>query len=465
MTPFIHDNFLLGTKTARQLYHEFAADLPIVDYHCHLDPRDLATDRRFENVAQLWVTTDPYKHRAMRLSGVPEQAITGNASDREKFDRWAATVPRTLGNPLHSWCALELKRYFEIDEPLTPHSATRIWNICNARLTEPGFTARGLLAQRGVARVCTSDRLLDDLAPHAIASPAAGTLRVLPSLRSDDIVAVAAPEFSMWLQALGDATGIAVIDFDAFRAAVSQKLDDFARAGCRLVDHGLDDFAYRPTSDGDAAALFARRLRGELLGAVEVQRLRSALLCWLGVEYARRKWVLQLHLGAQRQTSTRLRRLAGPAGGYASIGPACDVPSLCSWFDDLEQAGGLPRVILYPLNPADFVPLAVLTGSYVEDGVAGKLQLGPAWWFNDHADGIRAQLDAVANHSLLGNFVGMTTDSRSLLSMVRHEYFRRVLCDWIGEQVARGAFPDDIAQLGALVLAIGHDNARQMLAE
>lgn len=465
MNAFIHEDFLLGTKPARQLYHEIAARLPIIDYHCHLDPRDLAGDRRFENIAQLWVTADPYKHRAMRLAGVPERAITGEASDREKFERWAATVPRVLGNPLHAWTALELKRYFELDEPLSAGSATRIWEACNALLAGPGFTARGLLARSGVNCVCTSDRLLDDLAPHSAASTDGAALRVRPSLRSDDIVAVGTPEFSAWVQALAGATGIAVIDFDSFRAAVACRLDAFAHAGCRLADHALDDFHYVPTSDGDAAVLLGRQFRGEALGEREIVALRSALLRWLGLEYARRNWVLQLHLGAQRHTSSRLRRLAGPAGGYATIGTACEVPSLCAWFDELERAGGLPRVILYPLNPADFVPLATLTGSFAEDGVVGKLQLGPAWWFNDHASGMRAQLEAIANHSLLANFVGMTTDSRSLLSMVRHEYFRRVLCDWIGREVERGAFPNDFALLGTLVRAICHDNARQLLAD
>jgi len=461
---FIREDFLLRSKIARELYHGVAEPLPIIDYHCHLDPLDLATDRRFDNLAQLWVTSDPYKHRAMRLAGVPEHAITGNASDQEKFERWAATVPLTLGNPLHPWSALELKRYFGIDEPLTAASAKRIWAACNARLAEPGFTARGLLRQRNVACVCTSDRLLADLAPHAAVARAGEGLRVLPSLRADEIVAVGGSEFASWVQELGVATGVAIDNLDAFYGAISRQLDEFAAAGCRLADHALDDFVYLETNDADAAILFARRLRAEALSDVELIRLRSALLRFLGTAYAQRKWVMQLHIGAQRQTSSRLRRLAGPAGGYAAIGRPCDVPSLCRWFDELEWAEALPRVVLYPLNPADYVPLAVLTGSFAADDVAGKLQLGPAWWFNDHASGMRSQLDAVANHSLLMGFIGMTTDSRSVLSMTRHEYFRRVLCDWIGEHVERGTFPDDPALLGELVRATCHENARRLVA-
>jgi glucuronate isomerase len=242
-----------------------------------------------------------------------------------------------------------------------------------------------------------------------------------------------------------------------------QRLEAFARAGCRLSDHALDEFSYACVSESDTAGLFGRRLGGEALSATDAMRLRSGLLRFLGAEYARRGWIMQLHLGAQRRTSSRLRRLAGPAGGYASIGRACDVPSLIAWLDDLESAGALPRTILYPLNPADFAPLAVLAGSFVEDGVPGKLQLGPAWWFNDHAAGMRAQLEATANYGLLSVFIGMTTDSRSLLSMVRHEYFRRVLCDWLGEQAEAGAMPGNVDELGALVRAVTYENARRAL--
>jgi glucuronate isomerase len=464
VTPFIHEDFLLRSATSRRLYHDFARASPIIDYHCHLDPRELAADRRFENIGQLWVTSDPYKHRAMRIAGVPERSITGDASDREKFDRWAATVPQTQGNPLHHWTALELKRYFELDEPLSAATAQRTWDACNARLAEPGFSARGLLAQHGVECVCTSDRLLDNLSPHAAIARERGALRALPSLRSDDIVAVESPEFSTWVRQLGAATGIAISDYDAFRAAVGKRLDVFGAAGCRLSDHGLDDCSYVSMTEADTALLFAQRLHGEALSRMDAMRLRSGILRFLGADYARRGWIMQLHLGAQRRTSSRLRRVAGPAGGYAGIGPACDVPSLVAWLDDLESAGALPRTILYPLNPTDFAPLAVLAGSFVEDGVPGKLQLGPAWWFNDHAAGMRAQLDAISNYGLLSVFIGMTTDSRSLLSMVRHEYFRRVFCDWLGEQAEAGAMPSDLDELGALIRAVSSENARRYLS-
>ena len=463
MSAFIHEDFLLGSKIARRLYHEVAESLPIIDFHCHLDPHDLAADRRFANLAQLWVTGDPYKHRAMRIAGVPERLITGVATEREKFDAWAATVPQTLGNALHHWTALELKRYFDIDEPLTAASAGRIWAAANARLAEPGFTARGLLAQRNVVCVCTSDRLLDDLSSHAAIARAGEALRAWPSLRADDIVAVESPEFPAWVRQLGEATGVVIGAYDGFRAAVARRLDIFAAASCRLADHGLDDFYYVSVTEADTAALFAQRLGGEVLSVTDAMRLRAGILRALGAEYARRGWIMQLHLGAQRRTSSRLRRLAGSAGGYAGIGRACDVPSLVAWFDDLEGAGALPRTILYPLNPTDFAPLAVLAGSFVEDGAPGKLQLGPAWWFNDHAAGMRAQLEAISSYGLLSVFIGMTTDSRSLLSMARHEYFRRILCTWLGDQVASGTFPADESALGALVRDLAGANARRAL--
>lgn len=464
MSAFIHDDFLLGSKTARRLYHEFAAPLPIVDYHCHLDPHDLAVDRRFENIAQLWVTGDPYKHRAMRIAGVPERLITGDASDREKYDAWAATVPQTLGNPLHHWTALELARYFAVDEPLSSTSSDRIWKACNEQLAGPRYSARGLLAQRGVACVCTSDRLRDNLSAHVALAGAGGATCVLPSLRADDAVAVESADFTTWIGALGESGGAAIPDYEAFRAAVARRLDAFAATGCRLADHGLDDFRYIAVSDTEAAKLFGRRLAGEMLSSTDVVRLRSGILRFLGEEYGRRGWLMQVHLGAQRRTSSRLRRIAGPAGGYAGIGPPCDIPSVVTWLDDLEAAGALPRTILYPLNPADFAPLAVLSGSFVREGVSGQVQLGPAWWFNDHAAGMRAQLEAISDYGLLSACIGMTTDSRSLLSMVRHEYFRRVFCDWLGAQAEAGVMPGDLAELGALVRAVCHDNAHRALA-
>lgn len=464
MSTFIHEDFLLRSRAARHLFHEYAEGAAIIDYHCHLDPADLAADRRYANIAQLWVAADPYKHRAMRMAGVPEDDITGAATDRQKFDRWAATVPQTLGNPVNHWTALELKRFFDINEPLSPTTAAMIWEASNARLADSSYSMHGLLARAGVECLCTSDRLLDDLSPHAAFVSKNGILRVLPSLRADDLVGVESPEFPDWLRQLGVATGVKVKDYDGYRSAVKRRLDEFSRLGCRLADHGFDDFSHEVASEAEVAALFARRSQGEMLSELDVLRLRTGLLGFLGREYSQRKWIMQLHVGAQRRTSSRLRRLAGPAGGYSGIGPAVNIAGLIAWLDELESANALPRTILYPLNPADFVPLAVLAGSFVEDGVSGKLQLGPAWWFNDHAAGMRAQFEALANYGLLSSFIGMTTDSRCPLSMTRQEYFRRVFCDWLGEQVEAGALPSDLTDLGALVRNVSCDNARRILS-
>jgi glucuronate isomerase len=373
----------------------------VIDYHNHLSARDLAEDRTFENLTQLWIGSDPYKHRAMRLAGVPERFVTGSATAREKFDAWAATVPQTLGNPLFHWTALELKRYFGITELLSPSSAHRIWEVCNSQLRSPGFTARQLIVRANVECLCTSDSLADDLEPHARLAKSGYKTRVLPSLR------------------------------DA-KTLDRARMDEFDRLGCRLADHAVVGF------EAEGLRRFAR-------------------------EYRRRGWIMQLHIGAQRQTSTRLRKLAGPSGGYAAIGNTCDMAELCGFLDDLEKEDHLPHAVLYPLNPADYAAFATLTGSFVEDDVRGKIQLGPAWWYNDHILGIRAQLDTLASYGLLSGFIGMTTDSRSLLSMVRHEYFRRVLCDWLGGQMESGVLPADEQLIGQLVRAVAYENAKRWI--
>ena len=461
MRGFIHDDVWLNSRTARHLYHDHAAKLPIVDFHSHLDAADLAADRVFDNLALPWVAADPYKHRAMRIAGVSESQITGPVSDRERFDRWAATVPVTLGNPLFAWTALELKRYFDIDETLDPDSADRIWTATAERLRSPTHSARGLLVQRRVECACTSDRLLDDLAPHVRLAEAGDGPRVLPSLRADDATAAGDPGFPAWAAALGTAAGVRVDGLDAFRHAVGRRLDHFAGAGARLVDHALDDFTFAPADDAAVDALLRKRLAGDPLATADLTRLRSGLLSFLGAECGRRDWTLQLHIGAQRRTSSRLRAAAGPAGGYAAIGRPCDIPSLCAFLDALERAEALPRTILYPLHPADMEALAVLTGSFTGGSVPGRVQLGPAWWYNDHADGIRRQLAAATDYGLLSAFIGMTTDSRSLFSMCRHEYFRRILCDFVGGRAEAGELPMDESLLGALVRAIAWENPRR----
>lgn len=462
MNPILHPDFLLSTELARRLYHETAVDCAVVDFHCHLDAGDMASNRRFDNLAQLWVTSDPYKHRAMRILGVPEAEITGAADDWAKFRRWAETVPQLLGSPLHHWSVLELSRYFAVDTALNADSAEAIWNQINEQLAGEGYRYRDLLCRYPVETVCTSDRLLDSLDAHRALAAEGGVCRWLPSLRADDIVAVETDGFTAWLDALGAQTGQMIKDWDAFKAAVVTRLDAFDALGCRLSDHGLDVIDYVRTAPDRAAALFRQRLTG-MLSANEARELRSALLLWLGGEYARRGWILQLHLGARRKTSARLRRLAGPAGGYAAIGNPVDLDALCEWLGDLETDGGLPRINLYSLNPNHFAAFAVLTGSFAEDGVAGKVQFGPAWWWNDQRHGMRNHLEHLAAHGVLSTFIGMTTDSRSVLSFVRHEYFRRILCEWLGEEITAGRIPDDPEALQSLVRKLCYTNAKTII--
>ncbi len=458
---FIHDDFLLTSAASRRLFHEFAAGLPIIDFHCHLDPMALAENRRYANIAQLWVATDPYKHRAMRMLGVPEELITGEADDRRKFDAWAASVPRTLGNPLHHWTALELARTFDIHQPLKAHTASEIWTACNDKLASEGYSARNLLARGNTQCICTSDRLLDDLAAHEALAASDYRVKVLPSLRADDAINVSGADFAHWCQQLGSATGVQIDGLESFQVALGRRLDLFDARGCRLADVALDDFAYHSVKPQEVDALMRRCIGSQTLDGQQASGLRGAILVVLGEQCAKRGWILQLHMGAQRATSTRLRKLAGPAGGYASLGNACDIPSLCRLLDDLEFRDALPRTILYPLNPTDYAALATLGGSYAQDGVAGKVQLGPAWWYNDHQLGIAQQLQLAANHGLLSVLIGMTTDSRSLLSMTRHEYFRRVVCALLGDWMTQGQLPWDFDAVGGLVSDISYHNPRK----
>ena len=438
---FITNDFLLESSLARTLYHEYVQGLPIADYHNHLVPAELASNRRFEDIGQLWVASDPYKHRAMRLHGENEAVISGPASTREKFDAWARTLPHTLGNPLFHWSAMEMKNVFGLDEMPDPSCADRVWDACNERLVEDGFSTMGILKGFGVKVLSTSDDLLDDVTVH---SSVKGDIKVTPSLRADSALGFA----PAWLERLGSPKTL-----EEYLAAVDARLDAFSANGCRVADHALDDGWRFVLTDFDTAAkLYAE---GEFADV----RLKSFVLGHLASEYARRGWAMLLHIGAQRFTSSRLRSLAGPAGGYASIGNTCDVKSLCAFLDSQDVKGELPKTGLFTLNPADNAALAVLTGSYSQDGVVGKVQFGPAWWYNDHFYGMTDQLENLAAYSLMPQFIGMTTDSRNVLSFSRHDYFRRILCNWLADKTLRGQFPSDEAYLGRIAADISYNNA------
>ena len=438
---FITNDFLLESPLSRTLYHEYVEGLPIADYHNHLVPAELASDRRFEDIGQLWVASDPYKHRAMRLHGENEAVISGPASTREKFDAWARTLPHTLGNPLFHWSAMEMKNVFGLDEMPDPSCADRVWDACNERLGETKFSTMGILRGFGVKVLSTSDDLLDDVTVH---SSVKGDIKVTPSLRADSALGFA----PAWLERLGSPKTL-----EEYLAAVDARLDAFSANGCRVADHALDDgWRFVLTDAQTAAKLYEAKEYADV-------RLKSYVLGHLASEYARRGWAMLLHIGAQRFTSSRLRSLAGPAGGYASIGNTCDVKSLCAFLDSQDVKGELPKTGLFTLNPADNAALAVLTGSYSQDGVVGKVQFGPAWWYNDHFYGMMDQLENLAAYSLMPQFIGMTTDSRNVLSFSRHDYFRRILCNWLADKALRGQFPSDEAYLGRIAADISYNNA------
>ena len=446
-TDFIHNDFLLESPLACTLYHEYVEGLPIADYHNHLVPSELASDRRFDDIGQLWVASDPYKHRAMRLHGEPESVITGQVSTREKFDAWARTLPHTLGNPLFHWSAMEMKNVFGLDEMPDAECAERVWNACNERLKEAEFSTMGILRGFGVKVLSTSDDLLDDVTVH---SSVKGDIKVTPSLRADSITGFNAA----WLEKLGSPATL-----EEYLAAVDARLDEFGANGCRVADHALDDgWRFVLTDFETAAGLYAGKEYSDV-------RLKSYVLGHLASEYTRRGWAMLLHIGAQRFTNSRLRTLVGPAGGYASIGNTCDIKSLCTFMDSQDVKGELPKTGLFTLNPADNAALAVLTGSYSQDGVVGKVQFGPAWWYNDHFLGMTDQLENLAAYSLMPQFIGMTTDSRNVLSFSRHDYFRRILCNWLADKTLRGQFPADEAYLGKIAADISFNNAYKWFYE
>ena len=444
---FINSNFLLESPLAQRLYHDYVEGLPIVDYHNHLNPAELASNHRFGDIGELWVAPDPYKHRAMRLHGEKESVISGPASMREKFDAWSRTLPYTLGNPLFEWSAMEMKNVFGLDEMPDPECADRVWNACNERLKEDKLSTMGILEGFGVKVLSTSDDLLDDVTIH---SSVKGNIKVTPSLRADSILGFA----PAWLEKLGSPKSL-----EEYLSAVNARLDIFSANGCKVADHALDDgWRFEVTDFATAAKLFAD---GEFTDI----RLKSYLLGHLASQYAQRGWVMLLHIGAQRFTSSRLRALAGPAGGYATIGNTVNVKSLCALLDSQDIKGELPKTILFTLNPADNAALGVLTGSYSQDGVVNKVQFGPAWWYNDHFYGIVDQLENLSAYSLMPQFVGMTTDSRNVLSFSRHDYFRRVLCSWLAEKVLRGQFPNDEAYIGQIAANISYNNALKYFYE
>lgn len=458
---FIHEKFLLHNRTGWRLYWEFAEPEPIFDYHCHLSPRDIAENRQFKNLFEIWLEGDHYKWRAMRANGVAEAYCTGSAEPFAKFRAWAATVPHTLRNPLYHWTHLELKRYFGIDELLDEASAPRIWKKANDELRRPELSARGILKKFNVKTLCTTDDPTDDLKHHEKIAADGVATRVFPAFRPDKALAVDQPVlFNAWMGRLGEAAGGAIGDLSELLEALRLRHDYFHARGCRLSDHGLNQCFASPCSEKTAAAIFGKARRGRPVSSEEHSQFATFLMLFLGRLDAEKGWVKQLHLGALRSTNSRRLRELGPDTGFDAMGDYPQAQALAGFLDLLEREGALPKTILYNINPADNYVLATVAGSF-QDGIApGKIQFGAGWWFLDQKEGIEWQLNALSNIGLLSRFVGMVTDSRSFMSYPRHEYFRRVLCNLIGSEIERGELPDDELLLGTMIRNICYGNAQ-----
>jgi glucuronate isomerase len=460
--PFIHDDFLLETDTARDLYHRVARDLPILDYHCHLSPALMAADHRFRSITEVWLEGDHYKWRAMRANGVPERFCTGDASDWEKFEAWARTVPDTLGNPLYHWTHMELRRPFGIESALSPATAREVFDRANERLKDPAFTAMGLLKQFRVAVVCSTDDPTDSLESHAkLAARKDPDTQVYPTWRPDRAVLVEdRAAWAAWLEKLERAAGTSIGSWPDLLDALEKRHTFFHEHGCRASDHGLEVIDSEPFTDEVAAGLFDRLRAGKALDADEARIFRSALLHRLALLDHARGWVQQFHVGALRNANTRMKLRLGPDTGFDSIGDFEQARPIARFLDSLDVTDQLAKTILYNLNPADNAIVATVVGNFQDGRVPGKMQWGSAWWFLDQLDGMEAQIRALANMGLVSRFVGMITDSRSFLSYPRHDYFRRLLCNILGEDVRRGRLPDDREALGELVANVSFHNAR-----
>jgi glucuronate isomerase len=462
--PFIHDDFLLTNKTASRLYHQYAEREPIFDYHCHLPPKDIAENRRFNNLLEIWLEGDHYKWRAMRANGVPERYCTGDAAPYEKFLAWAKTVPCTLRNPLYHWTHLELKRYFGIEELLDESSASRIWDSANQQLASNELSVWGIMKRFKVKAVCTTDDPTDGLAYHkAIASSKLET-RVLPAFRPDKVLNVHDPKlFNPWVERLSAASKLKIGRLTGLLDALKQRHDYFHSMGCRLSDHGLNHCYADFCSEKTAAAIFAKARSGKPATEREHSQFASFMMLFFGKLDADKGWTKQLHLGARRNNNTDAWKRLGPDTGFDSVGDWRQVEALRTYLDRLTQDQALPKIILYNLNPADNYAFATLIGSFQDGSVPGRMQFGSGWWFLDQKEGMEWQMNALSNVGLLSRFVGMLTDSRSFMSYPRHEYFRRVLCNLLGRDMENGEIPDRDDLVGPMIRNICYQNAKEYL--
>ena len=462
MRPFMDEDFLLTTPTAKMLYNDYARALPIIDYHCHISPREIYEDRHFDNISQVWLSADHYKWRIMRSNGVEERYITGDAGEREKFQKFAESLPKAMGNPMYHWCHLELQRYFGYTKPLSGDTAQEVWDLCEEKLREPDMGVRGLIARSNVAFIGTTDDPTDDLEWHEkLAKDPTFTAKVCPSFRPDPALNIHKAGFADYMKKLGASAGMEIGSIADVRRALTARIEYFDARGCRASDHGLDYMMYREITDVQADEIFSRAMAGEVPTKEEREGWQTALLLHCAREYHRLGWAMQLHFGCVRNANSRMLAQLGPDAGFDCMAAADNCAATYAVMDALDRDGRLPKTILYSLNPADNAWLDTLIGAFQGPEVPGKIQHGAAWWFNDSMHGMRDHMTSLASLSLLGNFVGMLTDSRSFLSYTRHEYFRRILCDMVGSWVEQGQYPNDPALVGDIVANICCHNAER----
>lgn len=460
---FINDDFLLSSDTACQLYHDYAAEMPIIDYHCHLPPEEIAEDKHWETMTELWLGGDHYKWRAMRSNGIKEEIITGSAGDWEKFSAWADTMPKLLGNPLYHWNQLELARYFDVFELLSSDTGRDIYDRCNAMLGPEGISSRTLIRDSKVAAICTTDDPCDSLSHHEFLSKDDSIeCKVLPAWRPDKAMMPENNEaFNGWVNQLASVSNIDISNFENFVEALSVRHQFFHDMGCRLSDHGIETFYAEEYTDRDISSIFDKARRGDDLSSDEIKKFKSHMLYLFGIMDSERDWVQQYHFGALRNNSSRLFDALGPDIGCDSIGDWPVAEPMSKLFSRLDNEGKLAKTILYPINPRDNELVGSMIGNFQDGSVAGKMQFGSGWWFNDQMDGMIRQIEVLSQLGLLSCFVGMLTDSRSFLSFTRHEYFRRILCNKLGKEIDAGILPNDVNLVGSIVQDICYNNAQE----
>lgn len=457
---FITKNFQLYGDTASKLYYEVAANLPIIDYHCHINASDIAENVWFENITKLWLADDHYKWTAMRWNGVSERFITGDADDYEKFQAYARTLPECIGNPLHHWSHMELVKYFGYKGHLTEETALNVWELANSKLGEQGLHARDFMLKANVESICTTNDPAEDLKWHEKIAGSSFSIKVLPTFRPDKVIDIRKPEFPDYLCKLATVSEMRIVNLADLLEVLLHRLDAFEVLGCRLSDHGLQRIPYAPCSEKEAAEIFLRRLKGEQLNILEAEAYQTFLLLWLSAQYAKRGWAMQLHFGVLRNLNQNLFVTIGEDAGGDAMGDYPCGEKLAGLLQSLERQKLLPKTILYSINPNDNAVIDTIAGCFESGGIRGKIQHGCAWWFNDTKIGMEAHLQTLASLSALGSFIGMLTDSRSFLSYTRHDYFRRILCSYIGGLADRGEYPRDDKRLEKLIRGICYENAK-----